>query len=308
LIADKTAAIPEGERPRVVRLMSRDRLLVPGDDSFQNRFIAAAGGKPPHFGRSGEVIELTQAEWRSFDPEVIYSCGGEQALPPILAQPGWREVSAVQSGRILTYPCDLTCRPGIRSGDFVAWLAADLHQRHFSDPTRQLLPDQITGRRELALDYGYVSRAEIVTSSIRDFTNATLLLQFNQPQRVLSTLEGWRETIRLVGNHSFPPPSWGLGHEEGYPALRDHTLRVLGLDGAETALLFTGAAMDNLAVVERSYAEMRVTALVTAGVSGNAQRMGADAGLFTRLPQARGKSREPSIFSSSATAGSPRGR
>jgi iron complex transport system substrate-binding protein len=45
-------------------------------------------------------------------------------------------------------------------------------------------------------------------------------------------------------------------------------------------MLFTGADMDNLAVVKKSFKEMEVTALVTAGVETNAMRMGADEGLF----------------------------
>jgi iron complex transport system substrate-binding protein len=284
LIAAKTATISATDRPRVIRLMASDRLLVPGDDSFQNDFIDAAGGQAPRFGRDGQVIALEPAEWQAFDPEVIYRCGPDHDLPPILDQPGWREVSAVRTGRILTYPCDLTCRLGAHPGDFVARLAADLHQQHFSDPAQQVLPEQVTAKEDITLDYSYLKQAKIVRSDIRDFANATLLLQFNRPMRVLSTLEGERNNVRFAGNHSFPPPAWGLGHEAGYPALRDHTLKVLGLEGADTALLFTGASMDNLAVVEQRFAEMQVTALVTAGVSGNAQRMGADAGLYYEEP------------------------
>jgi len=44
LIARKIKRIPVAERRRVLRMMGRDSLLVPGDDSFQNEIIAAAGG------------------------------------------------------------------------------------------------------------------------------------------------------------------------------------------------------------------------------------------------------------------------
>ncbi|MCI5133391.1 MAG: adenosylcobinamide amidohydrolase, partial [Candidatus Electrothrix sp. EH2] len=106
------------------------------------------------------------------------------------------------------------------------------------------------------------------------------MLHLTKPMQVISTLEGQRKGISMVANHYFPPPSWGLGHEQGLAGLRKTTQKALGLTGDSTAMLFTGADIDNLAVVKKSFKDMEVTALVTAGVLGNALRMAADEGRF----------------------------
>ncbi|MCI5167486.1 MAG: hypothetical protein D3903_15670 [Candidatus Electrothrix sp. GM3_4] len=72
----------------------------------------------------------------------------------------------------------------------------------------------------------------------------------------------------------------GIGHQQGLAALNESTRKVLGLNADNTAMLFTGADIDNLAVIKKSYKDMEVTALVTAGVMGNALRMGSDEGRF----------------------------
>jgi len=120
----------------------------------------------------------------------------------------------------------------------------------------------------------------VLYSSIRDFEQKTLLLDLARPMAVLSTLEGMRQNIRTVGNHYFPPPTWGLGHQGGVADLRDRTCRVIGRAPATSSLLFTGADMDNLSVQETRFREMRVYAMVTAGVKSNAMRMAKDSGDF----------------------------
>ncbi|MDY6852393.1 MAG: ABC transporter substrate-binding protein, partial [Thermodesulfobacteriota bacterium] len=42
LIARKAAKIPPEKRKRVIRLMGREQVMTPGDDSFQNAYIRAA--------------------------------------------------------------------------------------------------------------------------------------------------------------------------------------------------------------------------------------------------------------------------
>jgi len=54
----------------------------------------------------------------------------------------------------------------------------------------------------------------------------------------------------------------------------------LGFSKNESAFLFTGADMDNLAVVKKSYRDIKVYALITAGVKSNALRMATDVGKF----------------------------
>ncbi|MFH0783038.1 MAG: helical backbone metal receptor [Pseudomonadota bacterium] len=280
VIAAKVAKIPLDQRQRAIRLMGMEPLTVPGDDSFQNEYIRAAGGIAPHFGKDGQIIPVTPAEWQNFNPQVIYSCGRPETVTAALQQPGLREVDAVRNGRIFFFPCELTCRLASYSGFFVSWLAASIYGEQFSHREQYVQKEEVVSREPLTLDLASIKNGEIITSNIGDFHNKTLLLTLRQPMRIVSTLEGQRSGISFVANHFFPPPAWGLSHGQGVDELRKTSEKVLDLNQGTTAMLFTGADMDNLAVVRKSYREMEVVALVTAGVEGNAMRMGVDTGSY----------------------------
>lgn len=292
VIRRKIAQIPTEKRQRVMRLMGRDKVMGPGDDSFQNEYIRAAGGIAPQFGKDGSIISVDLDQWQQFNPQVLYGCGGERQTMTILDQPGWRDVEAVDNNKILFFPCALTCRAATHPGYFASWLAARIYGQQFSEPTHFVLPEQVVSRKSLALDLDYVERAEIIDSDIKDFRNKTVALHFNKPMTVVSTLEGQRTGITTVANHYFPPPAWGLGHQQGLAVLRQSTQQVLGLAPDSTAMLFTGANMDNLAIVQKSFKDMEVTALVTAGVQSNAVRMAADTGNFYE-PERVGRHKKP---------------
>lgn len=280
VIADKTGKIAPPKRLRVMRLMGRTAVMTPGDDSFQQEFIAAAGGLAPRLDKTGQVVAVSLAEWQQFNPQALYGCGGDRDLLPLLQRPGWREVEAVRHNRIHFFPCELTCRIGTHPGDFVSWLAASLYPEEFAKPAALARPERVISRRPLPLDLAYVAEAEIIDSNIIDFRNKTLAVTLKHPMRVVSTLEGQREGVRVVANHFFPPPAWGIGHRQGLEDLRQSTMDVLDFSPRETAMLFTGADMDHMALVRKSHRALEVTALVTAGVRGNAMRMGVDQGLF----------------------------
>jgi len=292
VIATKIARIPKAKRKRVMRIMGRTRLMAPGDDSFQNEFIRKAGGIPPHFGRRGSVIEISLAEWRKFNPQVIYGCGSDRELLELLEKPGWNEVDAVKNHQVFFFPCDFTCRIATHCGTFVSWLAARIYENEFEDPANFVHPERVVGSKPLKLSLNYIERADIVTSEIKDFRNQTLVLTLKEPMRILSTLEGEKSDVKFVANHYFPAPAWGLDHLSGLKGLRQATLKTLGLEPEETAILFTGARMDCLAVSRQSFRELEVTALVTAGVVSNALRMSADHGGFYE-PGTRKKHEKP---------------
>ncbi len=292
VIATKIARIPAAKQQRVMRIMGRDRLMAPGDDSFQNEYIRAAGGIAPAFGRNGKIISVTLDQWQEFNPQVIYGCGNDRQILPILDQPGWRDVDAVRNKRIFFFPCELTCRAATHSGYFVSWLAARIYGNEFGDERNLVLPEQIVARIPLKINLDYVRKAEIIESDIKDFRNKTVAITFTRPMTVLSSLEGQKNGITTMANHYFPPPAWGLGHRQGLAGLRRSTQQVLGLGADSTAMLFTGASMDNLALVTKRFRNMQVTALVTAGVTSNAVRMGADPGKFYE-PDRTGKTGKP---------------
>ena len=279
LVARKTAAIPPDRRLRVIRLMAGDRVMTPGDDSFQNEMIRAAGAIPPALGENGAAVPLNLEQWRRFNPQVVYGCEGDkQAAARLFGLAGWKDVDAVKNHRIYYFPCELTCRAGIHTGDFVAWLAARLYGDRFSRPEAMVNADRIISSRSVPIDLGYVESARVIDSRIYDFTHKTLLVSLTQPMAVVSTLEGMRRGITAVGNHFFPSPCWYIGHENGLDGLRSMVCRTLNRRLNTTALLFTGADMDHLAVGKESFRGMTVYALVTAGARANAMRAAKDTG------------------------------
>ncbi|WDP91009.1 MAG: adenosylcobinamide amidohydrolase [Desulfobacter sp.] len=282
---DKAGAVPK----RVIRLMGRDRVMTPGKGSFQNDMIRAAGGIAPDFTAPGKIVDVTLAQWRAFDPEVIYGCEPDRAVAErFFSTPGWKDVSAVKNGRIYYLPCDLTCRASARTSSFVAGLASMIYTHEFADEKNFVHPVAGIDRRPLppasgkdpAGELDYVAAAAIVRSTILDFQNKTLVIDLKRPMAVVSTLEGLREDIITVGNHYSPPPTWLPGHTRSIEENRSDILRAIGRKKENTAFLMTGADMDHISVNTVSFKEMKVTALVTAGVVSNAMRMAEDTGLW----------------------------
>lgn len=280
-IQKKLARAVPNSRKRVIRLMGRDKIMTPGNTSFQNELIRLAGGIPPDFGKKGSVVEVTKKEWQTFNPDVIYGCGNDrEAAKKFFSRPGWKEVDAVKNNQIYYFPCELTCRASTHSGYFVSWLSSMIYTEEFADPANDIFPVGITRSRPIPLDLDYVKSAVINTSDIYDFANKTLVVDFKRPQTIVSTLEGQRDNIFTVGNHYSPPPTWGPGHKRGIDDIRTQILKANGKKKDTASFLITGANMDNLSVTQKRFKEMKVTSLVTAGVLSNAVRMSKDTGAF----------------------------
>ena len=281
LIAEKIALIPPSEKKRVIRLMGRKSIMTPGDDSFQNEMIRAAGGITPVLGKKGNIVPVTKEEWIAFNPQVIYGCGGDKAAADkFFSLPGWKDVDAVKNKRIYNFPCALTCRASTNTGYFVSWLSARIYKDEYAESKNLVKLERITDNRSIEINLEYIKKAGIAYSNIYDFPNKTLIVNFKKPMKVVSTLEGERTGIISVGNHYSSPPCWGIGHDCRLGALRSHIYKVIGKNEATASFLFTGADMDNLAVKTAKFREMQVYALVTAGVRSNAVRMSQDSGNY----------------------------
>ncbi|WDN89685.1 hypothetical protein BuS5_02653 [Desulfosarcina sp. BuS5] len=281
MIAGKVARIPLSERKRVMRLMGRKSIMTPGDDSFQNEIIRAAGGITPVLGKKGNIVPVTKEEWIAFNPQVIYGCGGDKgAADKFFRLPGWKDVDAVKNKRIYNFPCALTCRASTNTGYFVSWLSARIYRDEYAESKNRIKPERITENRSIEIDLEYIKKAGIAYSNIYDFPNKTLIVDFKRPMKVVSTLEGARTGITSVGNHYSPPPCWGIGHQCGLASLRSRIYKVIEKNEATASFLFTGADMDNLAVKMENFKEMKVYALVTAGVMSNAVRMSKSNGNY----------------------------
>ena len=281
MIAGKVARIPLSERKRVMRLMGRKSIMTPGDDSFQNEMIRAAGGITPVLDKKGNIVPVTKEEWIAFNPQVIYGCGGDkEVVDKFFNLPGWKDVDAVRHKRIYNFPCALTCRASTNTGYFVSWLSARIYKDEYAESKNWIKPERITKNRSIEIELEYIKKAGIAYSDIYDFPNKTLIVDFKRPMKVLSTLEGERTGIMSVGNHYSPPPCWGIGHQCGLASLRSRIYKVIEKNEATASFLFTGADMDNLAVKTAKFKEMQVYALVTAGVKSNAVRMSRDNGNY----------------------------
>jgi ABC-type Fe3+-hydroxamate transport system substrate-binding protein/adenosylcobinamide amidohydrolase len=281
VIAKKTAAIPQSRRKRVVRLMGRDQVMTPGDDSFQNEYIRLAGGISPQLNKKGNIVPVTKEEWIKFNPQIIYGCGGDRKTAErFFNQPGWKDADAVKNGKIFYFPCDLTCRASTRAGHFVASLSSIIYDDEFFEKDTHVFDDHIFKTRHLDLDLDYIKDTRIAYSTIDDFVNKTLIIDFKEPLSIISTLEGERKGVTSVGNHYSPPPCWGLTHKLGFREARSHIYTVVGKANNTASFLFTGADMDNLAIKRKRFNEMEVYALVTAGVQSNALKTSSDEGRF----------------------------
>ncbi len=280
LISKKLAFISPGKRKRVMRIMGRSELMTPSASSFQQEVIRAAGGIPPGFGENGEIVSVSLDEWKSFNPQVIYGCGGDRRLLEMLESDGWKDVDAIKNRRVYFFPCDLTCRASTHIGYFVKWLAATIYPQEFMDPDHFVSAQGIISRRPVGIDLDYVKGAWIARNRIKDFVNKSLVVRFENPQDVTSTLEGERSGIEIVGNHYMPPPLWGIFHKAGLAGLKKDVFSSLALDPKRSSFLYTGADMDNLAVSRKSFKAITVYALVTAGVMSNAQRQSMDKGVY----------------------------
>jgi len=280
-IAGKVARIPPERRKRVIRIMGSDVVMTPGDDSFQNEMIQAAGGIPPRLGRNGDIVAITKEEWIRLNPQVIYGCGDDREIArKLLNRPGWRDVDAVRNGSLFFFPCDLTCRAAARTGYFVSWLSALLYTDEFSKREGRVLEEKTIGKRALGVDVAYVKDAYVLSSTIHDFANKTLVIDFTEPLTVVSTLEGERTGIESVGNHYSPPPGWVIEHKNGVEKIRERLCGFIGKTTDSASFLFTGADIDNLAIEHERFKDMEVYALVTAGVASNAIRISKNEGRF----------------------------
>ncbi len=281
LIAKKVARIPMGERKRVMRIMGRNQVMAPGDNSFQDEYIRLAGGIPPTLGKKGAIVPVSKEQWIRFNPQIVYGCGGDRSVVKnILSQPGWRDVAAVRNKAIYFFPCALTCRASTHAAYFIAWLSSTIYGNFYAKKANQVTQDHIVGSKPISLPFKYVKSARIIYSRIADFINKTLLIRFRHPLKILSTLEGPRDQIANVGNHDLPPQVWRISYRIGFRSFLRRVYGVLGLKKTESSLLLTGADMDNLSIQSRHFKALRVTALVTAGVRSNAMRMSKDEGKF----------------------------
>ncbi|MDR1044365.1 MAG: adenosylcobinamide amidohydrolase [Candidatus Adiutrix sp.] len=279
-VQQKVAKIPESERPRLVFLLKGpDGLSVNGDDSALAGLLATVG-KPLKAG-SAKPAALTPEQWNRFTPELVIAKYSELgAIREYLDQEPWRRAPAVQNGRFIGFPDRLIDRAAEYPGYLAAWLAGSLYDEQFSREENLVHPQEVVSRKEIKLDMPYVAAASVLDSRIMDFTHRTLLIEFASPQSIVSTADGPLEQARAIGNSYSPPSVWNIYHRMGYEKAEKLLFEILGLQAGRASILSTGADLNNLAIESRTFQDLTVTALVTAGVESNAVRAAKDEGAW----------------------------
>ena len=102
---------------------------VAGPLSFQYDIISRAGGQNVTSSIQEAYPKITLAQLRQWNPQVVFNCGFDlNALPLVANKPEWRSLKAVQSGKVFTFDCSLTCRTGPRILDMVELLFNTLYR------------------------------------------------------------------------------------------------------------------------------------------------------------------------------------
>ena len=277
LIEKKVQLIPKSKRKKVVRIMGRG--FVPGKGSFQIDVIRKAGGIPFVPRSSGEIYKISLDEWEKFNPDIIYVCGNDKNyLKDFFDQSGWKDVTAVKKHKILTFPCILTCRPSELTGYFIQWLGASIYGDEFFKKENIFTKSKILEKEKLEKDFDYIKNVGLVTGIINDFHHKTLLIEFKKNQRILSTLDGFRN-VKFVGNHYLVPPRWNEGHKD-FKSFKKNVADALNISLKNSSLLYTGANMDNLAEGKAGFKDIKIEVFTTAGVMSNAMRSSKDKGMY----------------------------
>lgn len=126
---------------------------------------------------------------------------------------------------------------------------------------------------DIALSPDFNAHAFIVKSDKESLWEKTLVVQFPQRRRVLSTNDGIVDVL-VAANHAVHPMFWSaagrtMTNGDGSRAkvynskIHEKIAQWLGVKAEEVVVMGTSADMDNLAVVTKAFAPFVVTALVT---------------------------------------------
>ena len=129
-VGDRVSTIRSESSLTVCRILDLedDRFHVAGPLSFQYDIISWAGGRNVTGSIKEAYPKITLTRLQKWDPQVIFNCGFDlNATRGIAHKPGWRSLKAVQSGKVFTFDCGLTCRTGPRIVDMVELLFKTLY-------------------------------------------------------------------------------------------------------------------------------------------------------------------------------------
>ncbi|NQE06269.1 Cobalamin-binding protein [ANME-1 cluster archaeon GoMg1] len=115
-ITEKVKSLEEEQRPNV--FYTCGDFWTPGNDTFINDVISAAGGKSTAAGYGSGYFQIRPDNLVEENPQVII-CPSENAREQILNDEQLRELNGVKYGRIHVINDNVICRPGPRIVDAV---------------------------------------------------------------------------------------------------------------------------------------------------------------------------------------------
>lgn len=279
--AAKTGRLAPGDRLTLLGVKVVGGHLRPLIGPHQVDLVTRAGGCPAIADSTTVDGDLPLEVLQHVNPDLIYApIEQRHEIMTGLNTPDWCRVNAVRNGQIYFFPAHLLDDSLSGAGYLVNALASRAYPHLYTDPAHQVRSKRIFRTQRVPIDLAMVAAARICHHYRYDFITKTLVVDLNTPQKVLSTLEGMRTGVRTVGNHYAAPPCWWLDPHSGLETLQQQVLPTIDRPLVSTSLLFTGADMDHLAVETADFREMRVVALVTAGVRSNAMRLSRDTGNY----------------------------
>ncbi len=123
-VKDKAAALPDGEKPRVLMLLDLDSLYVVGTGILEDELIAAAGGI--NVVTAGGYAQISEEALIEADPEIIL-CTFPLREQILAEKDAWKEMTAVKDEAIHDLDGDLINRPGPRLGEGLELLYGLFH-------------------------------------------------------------------------------------------------------------------------------------------------------------------------------------
>jgi adenosylcobinamide amidohydrolase len=140
-----------------------------------------------------------------------------------------------------------------------------------------MVEQKIDCEKKIGLSLNDVT-AKIVYHTYNGFKMNTMLVGFKSKRRIISTLDGYDEVYH-VGN-VYVPLLLSQHTMKNYKQFKRGLPLALGVRPRLISFLSTGVDMDQLAICERSYENLHVCCLATAGAKGNALRTGVDIGNY----------------------------
>ena len=123
-VKEKSAALPAGEKPRVLMLLDLDSLYVAGTGTLEDELITAAGGI--NVVTAAGYAQLSEEALLEADPEFIL-CTFTLRDRILSEKDSWKELAAVKDEAIHDLDGDLINRPGPRLSEGLELLYGIFH-------------------------------------------------------------------------------------------------------------------------------------------------------------------------------------